>query len=599
MNTYRNAQSSPHFVVYVVRHITHHFATRFALHPATGKPPIIGVVAVLALVLMTGCTLPAPIARAESEPSCEASAENAPTIPVIAVGEAGKATQWQIHQIELNAEQEDTNPYINVAVEAIFTGPDGKERVVHGFWNGGSDYLVRFTPTTPGKWRYAVSSQPADAGLTRTGSFMVSAAPADAKGFLRRDPQHPYSFVYDNGERHFMMGQTYYDLIRTACAGDRWQEGVVKSSEYGINKIRVFVHSLGFGQDHMHPDYYPAVYPFGDDDHDQINLDYWRKMDEVVAFFAKHDMMADLILFMRPYNTEDALAFGTQEQDERYVRYILARYAAFPNVIWCITNEWEYTGKEPAYWDAIGELVRSEDPWMRQGEALRPLSIHNATGGRNGGKFEFFESDWPVHATVQYGVRNRRFENGDEWANHSIVQNYGRNMPVVNDEYGYIGEPAPVKLTREQHRRALWAIAAGGGYGSVGDFRIFNDGPDRAFARVIMTGHWHDAPEYGDIKRLVDFWTRNEIAYWQMEPRNDLVADGANVYVLGSGQGFVVYAAAGGEFTLSLPDGMYSVRRFDPRSGEFGPVFEIKGGAAATLELPDARDWALHLSRAE
>lgn len=42
----------------------------------------------------------------------------------------------------------------------------------------------------------------------------------------------------------------------------------------------------------------------------------------------------------------------------------------------------------------------------------------------------------------------------------------------------------------------LWAIAAGGGYGSVGDFRIFNDGPAAAFA-LIMTGHWHDAPEYG------------------------------------------------------------------------------------------------------
>src|SRR5690606_38065973 len=102
----------------------------------------------------------------------------------------------------------------------------------------------------------------------------------------------------------------------------------------------------------------------------------------------------------------DDLAFGTQEQDERYVRYILARYAAFPNVIWCTTNEWEYTDRDEAYWDTIGEIVRSEDPWMAEGDAYRLLSIHNATGGRRGGKFSFFDSSWPVHVSVQYGVRN-------------------------------------------------------------------------------------------------------------------------------------------------------------------------------------------------
>ena len=535
-------------------------------------------------------------------------APTAPSLPQIAPGEGAQAVQWQVHEIVLSAAQSYQNAYTDVTVTANFSGPNNEQRLVAGFWDSGSRFVVRFTPTTPGDWSYTIESNPADAGLTQTGSFTASPAEASAKGFVRRDPAYPYSFVYDNGDRYFMMGNTYYDMIRTACAGDRWQEGVLQSASYGINKIRIFVHSLGFGQDHVHPDYYPAVFPFIDDNHDQISIDYWRKVDEVMLFLAEHGMVADLILFMKPFVTDDDLAFGTLEQDERYVRYILARYAAFPNVIWCVTNEWEFTGRDEMYWDHIGGIVRNEDPWMEQatpdGTALRALSIHHATGGRNGGKFKFFDSDWPVHASVQYGVRNVRFVNGDEWGNYSIVQNHGNAMPVVNDEYGYIGEDEPLVLTREQHRRALWGIVVGGGYASAGDARIFEDGPDGGLARVIMTGHWHEAVEYEDIKRVVDFWTTQGIPYWRMMPQNERVQAGANVYVLGTAadaadtREYVAYAAAGGEFTLTLPKGTYTVSRFDPRTGESAALEDVTGGNAS-FALPDTQDWVLRLTQAD
>jgi hypothetical protein len=529
---------------------------------------------------------------------CAVGAQSTPSLPTLAPGASAGAAQWQTHQWILQAEQEFADPYTEVTVTAQLTGPNGESQIVPGFWNGDREFIVRFTPTRPGRWSYAISATPADPGLAQRGTLDVAAAPADATGFIRRDPAHPYSFVRDNGDRYFMMGQTYYDLMRTACAGDAWVEGVVQSAAHGINKVRIFVHSLGFGPDHFHPDYYPAVFPFLDDDHDRLNLAYWQRLDEVVMTLAEQGMVADLILFMKPYNTDDDLAFGTQAQDERYVRYILARYAAFPNVIWCITNEWEYTDRDPTYWDGIGRIVRAEDPWMADGDALRPLSIHNATGGSRGGKFQFFASDWPVHAIVQYGVRNGQFEYGDVWGHYSIVQNRGHAMPVVNDEYGYIGEPAPIELTRAQHRFALWGIVLGGGYGAAGDFRIFADGPDNQSARVIMTGRWHDAPEYDDIQHLVNFWTTQAIPYWRMTPQQDVAQAAPRVYVLGeAAQTYVVYAATGGTVDLLLPEGDYRVRQFDPRTGSSLDLPDVQGGAALSIPLPDAQDWVLHLSR--
>ncbi|MCC6454696.1 MAG: DUF5060 domain-containing protein [Caldilineaceae bacterium] len=561
--------------------------------------PYLKLLTLTSLLLLTACSVTPLLTYAPAETACAIPTEP-PTIPRIAPGTSGEAAQWKVHQHVLNASQEYANPYTDVVVNATFSGPNAEQQQVQGFWDGGGTFIVRFTPPSPGEWSYSITSVPADAGLTQSGSFTAAAASPGETGFVRRDPAHPYSFVYDNGERYFMMGQTYYDIVRTACAGDAWQEGVLESQQVGINKVRLFVHGLGFGPDHRHPDYYPPAYAFADDNHDQLDIAYWQQLDEVVLFLANQGMLADLLLFMRPSNTPDELAFGSQEQDERYVRYILARYAAFPNVIWCVTNEWEYTGKDEAYWDTIGGIVRAEDPWMTQGDAHRLLSIHNATGGSQGGKFSYFDSAWPVHASVQYGVRNAKFKHGDEWANYSIVQNHGREMPVVNDEYGYIGETEPVNLTREEHRRALWAIAVGGGYGAVGDSRIFNDGPNGEPARVIMTGHWHEAEEYSDIKRMVDFWTTQEIPYWQMKPENSLVTAGERVYVLaGEAESahYVIYAAAGGEFAVTLPDGPYRVTRFDPRSGTSSAEADVSGGEAVAFTLPDSRDWVLHLSR--
>ena len=153
-------------------------------------------------------------------------------------------------------------------------------------------------------------------------------------------------------------------------------------------------------------------------------------------------------------------------------------------------------------------------------------------------------------------------------------------------------------MTREKHRQAMWGIALGGGYSSVGDARIFNEGPNGEPARVIMTGNWHEAEEYGDIQRMVDFWTLQDIPYWRMTPQNALATDGERVYVLADeGLDYVVYAAIGGEFTINVPSGTYRATLFDPRSGTTTSLADVTGGEATTLTLPDSQDWVVRLSQ--
>ena len=126
-------------------------------------------------------------------------------------------------------------------------------------------------------------------------------------------------------------------------------------------------------------------------------------------------------------------------------------------------------------------------------------------------------------------------------------------MPVVNDEYGYIGEQnlGPT-MNQKMARQAIWATAVAGGYGSVGDDRLFNGVPPE------VSGDWHDAPEYTDIKLLINFFTTNGIEYWKMASNNGLLSNlstGARTYLLAEpGRQYVVYAANGGSFSMRPPN---------------------------------------------
>lgn len=520
---------------------------------------------------------------------------------------AATVPQWSVHELTLAATRGYDNPYKEADVSATFTGPGGVKQTVRGFWDGGNAFKIRFTPTKRGTWSYVTASD--DPGLNaKSGSFACTAPAKNARGFLRRDRANPYHFVFDDGARYFMFGTTYYGVMPNALAGDKWKEAVVNSRAYGMNKVRMSAYPNRRSELDSTT---RASSEIADDGYERPVIKHWQKLDDVVRFMAERDVLADLILFSRGGTNT-----GSEEQHQRYLRYVVARYAAYPNVMWCLINEWNYANKPIAYWNMLGELTRKEDPYHNEDGLIRATSIHQQTRH----DFQFFDRDWMSHAIVQLGVRNqgatfrdgnewdannsvaegRTLQNGDEWGNLSIVFNWGHNMPVVNDEYGYIGEPEDrsvpkdadgkfIRFTREKHRHTMWGIYAAAGYAAAGDKNRYEDG------RPYMNVTWHDTPEYTDIKHLIDFYTTKGIEYWKLAPNNATVKEGKRVYVANEpGRQYVVYAAQGGRFTLGLPDGDYLARRFDPRTGADVPLEAVKGGTH-TFTMPDAQDWVVYL----
>ena len=521
--------------------------------------------------------------------------------------------KWSMHEVELTASGSSSNWYADAkaGVTATFTGPEGVTQRVAGFWDGDRSFKVRFTPTVEGTWTYQTSSS--NAGLDgKTGKLACIAPRAQRRGFLRTDAKHPYSFVWDDGSRYFMWGQTYYDVVISALANDNWKESVDKSLAYGMNKVRMHVYAQTFyrpgAEFSGYPDAQPYIGTSTDPDRDQLNIRYWRKLDEMVEYMDSKGMIADLII-TNPYWKNRM--YGTDEQNDRFVKYVVSRYAAYTNVIWCVANEWNtsarYGGSYPQDhndFDRMGAVVSANDPGKAKGEFLRPLSIHNVSPSIG---FEFFDSKWPTYVANQYhNSRAVSTPNGDEWGNRGITHNaklarsLGRHMPLANDEYGYLGQTHPplavgVTMTRTMLRGAIWGIAVAGGYGSSGDMRLHPNGK----GNPEITGDWLDAPdEYGDVKRVVDFFTTKGIEYWKMSGQNELVTVGARTYVLAEpGRQYVIYAAMGGEFSVNLAAGSYNVSRYDPTNGSETSLATISGGRAHTLSVPTDHDYVVYLKR--
>lgn len=498
---------------------------------------------------------------------------------------------WKPAELDIRFKYDAARPYWSDEITGFFYHE--KDTVaVKAFWYDKDHFKIRFTPTFTGTWRYEAIRRKA---VIQKGSIKVVAASNGYHGFVRRDMEHPYHFIRDDGTRYFMFGTTYYNMVLNALAGDRWKTAIDSAMVFGINKIRVFASSEK-GARTPYDWTSPFLIVSDSIDYSRMNPQYWKALDRIVEYSLQRDLVVDLI--MLGYG---AKTYSVPELDRKYIQYLLARYAAYPNIIWCLTNEWNYIyrdhNRDKPFWNSLGEMIRNEDPYMSFKGQFRLLSIHQQTRV----DFQFFNYDWPVHAIVQLGVRNGQgtvkdeWDNAgaafkpatrfaDEWGNYSIIFNMGHNIPVVNDEYGYIGEqqdrsesrdgktmPA---FTREKHRHVMWGIVLGGGYGSTGDKTLYRD--DSPY----FSANWNSSPaEYRDIRILTEFFSSGKIEYWKMSASNSIIKVGARVYALSEkGRQYLFYSAEGNSFIAGLEPGKYKASILNPVTGQMKDAGIIDGG---------------------
>lgn len=355
--------------------------------------------------------------------------------------------KWSVFELELKGPA-DGNPFVDVRMGAVFT--NGATTVeVPGFYDGEGIYRVRFMPEATGAWRYETKSNRWE--LTgKLGTFAVTPATKANHGPVR--VHNTFHFAYADGTPFKQVGTTIYNWLDTP---EEVQEQTLQTlAGAPFNKARMLITQQPTAyQEKFAPPRWPfAGKPPHDWDLTRFNPDYFRHYEQRIAQLRDLGIEADLIIF-NPYGK-----FGFEKMDaagdERYVRYVVARFGAYRNVWWSLANEYDFLRtKTEADWDRLGALVKACDPYNH----LR--SIHN-------GALIFDQSKpWITHVSMQNGAAV------DEPGRAEMYRGVWRK-PVVYDEVKYEGK-SPYRwgnLTGPEMVHRFWCGIVAGTYVGHGDY---------------------------------------------------------------------------------------------------------------------------------
>lgn len=350
--------------------------------------------------------------------------------------------RWGVFEIALEGPREG-NPFVDVELAAICRHGDRRFRT-RGFYDGEGVYRVRCMPGAEGAWSIETESDCPELSGRRFEFRCVAALPGN-RGPVRVADR--YHFAYADGSRHVSVGTTCYAWVHQSLA---MQEQTLETlGAAPFNKLRMCV----FPKNYQWCKTEPEIYPYEKNAHGEWDFarfypPFFRHFEERVRALMEMGIEADIILF-HPY---DFGRWGFDqmrgEEDDRYLRYIVARLAAFRNVWWSMANEFDLMkNKTEADWDRFFQIVRDEDPYGR----LR--SIHQCHTFYDHGK------EWVTHASLQTAPDKVT------WAREEF------DKPAVVDETGYEGTVPHVwgNLSAGALVDRFWDAAVRGGYMGHGE----------------------------------------------------------------------------------------------------------------------------------
>ncbi|MDX2064999.1 MAG: DUF4038 domain-containing protein [Fimbriimonadaceae bacterium] len=475
------------------------------------------------------------------------------------------------------------NPFADVIITATFGGIP-----VNGFCDDptGQTFTVRFRPDEPGPVSYSVRLQAANTTVEYNGTFDVQEAPADApyegpldvEGEIFRYRRSRRAFVWNSFTAYMLMGlsptartaalQSFADSgvtrLRVSLtpsrqlSGARWDEpNVVESPDF---TFRYGPFLCANPDDTLNPGSDPT----------RFDPDYFQRFEAMLTEARALGIHVQVVCFTDaqedqnyPFDRDST----ADPNERRFYEYVIARLASFPNVEWCITNEWALF--RPDEWvNAIGEIFRTQDPYRQL------CSVHGH------GRFPFAAQPWCTHTLFQiwdehggprWGKRIRA-----EWAAQGTVG------PIVNEEFGYEdhgptqwGEGRPrAARSAEALSRQLWELFMVGIHATTGD------------SPVSSNGGWVNGagvPPTAPLRRRHQIWTEFLARFdWPRTVPTDGLADG-DAYVRAiESELYVVYVPNGGTHAVRLPNsGPWTVDAFDPATGT---VTRLATDATLTLD---------------
>ena len=419
----------------------------------------------------------------------------------------------------------------------VFQHSGGTTLSISGFWDGdglggssGNVWKVRFTPTLSGTWT-VLSETSSIAGLEgdHLGDTLTATAPTHP-GFWLPDPDSANGrwFKRSDGSHPYILGNTHYDFLHAPNGNDATPATIVSDIEANAtryNKLRFGLSAPGSRNINS------SVRPFFDASGNQVLVEtdrpnpafFRQRVDAAVQRGYELDFICDLIL---------ELGDNQLATNPTYLRYVAARYGAYPNVWFCLGNE-SLERNTTSTVNSIGNTLRAALPYPS------PVSVHMVRGWEAG-----LSGTWYSHTINQYKL-DQHFvvekRNLAGQADRQISEFNKPNVlrPVINDECAY----DPNEATELQAIESSTGCFLGGAYSSGGEKTASKQGG--YFFGYSAVGSTIDAHPSSDntgwlrqkIDQYIPFWTLSPSTpaiFGNLATQFRALAAPGSFYVLGS-----------------------------------------------------------------
>lgn len=555
----------------------------------------------LALALAIG--LAAGTGAAPGRPLGSAAARGGQSLENFVAG-ASAVPEFGVYQVSLVGNGSVPNPYDTVAT-VTFTPPSGPARAktVNAFYDGGNTWRARVYANEIGRWTWRSTSARVPRLGHRSGTFRVVAS--SLRGMLRKSSVNPHQWMTEDGRTFLTIADTAYYLFArknhdgTAITQATFEKYVRDDVSLNVDFILADLNGGGY----LDPQWSnifsdPGAY-------DTPNLAAFQTTDTRLEWLLeKHPGVYLNVEILpenssgQPGNTQPDNTFWsnlTKAQKTRLLRYIVARYSAFPQITWSITNDSNYGNDFPRNTEMVAEVGRYF-------AAHDPLQHLLATGANRNVAYYFKGSAWNTYIRLETDLAYDASQVAS-YASHPdhvyVSENhYEGEGAVTNGHWAYF------------YRWVFWSWLTAGGsmtYGSAYWDRLV----------PYATAGWHGLDS---VRYIAPYLDSRHIDVAQWRPADGLVTDlDGGTGVLGphamrkGTSGFLAYdpdaASAGPTPTLLTTParlrvnlrgapGTFHVQWFRASDGATLPGGTVEGGAPRLFTAPwPGQDVVLYLRK--
>ncbi|MFI3325120.1 MAG: DUF5060 domain-containing protein [Clostridia bacterium] len=245
------------------------------------------------------------------------------------------------------------NPFCEVDFYAIVkSSADDKGIKIHGFYNGGDEYILRFNFNEIGEYSYTTHSDIRDLdGHTGTVTVIENDDTSKHGPLVLNDKNKNRIYHYDG--THYNLCGFECDWLFAISYDDKEKLTKTKrlAKELAENKLNhvimnVYAYDIQWEKDpRIMPEHEQGerndIFPFGgsnvEPDFTTLNVDFFKHLDNVISILDKENIVSHLMIYV--WNKKVNWPECSSKWDNMYFDYVVKRYGAFSNIMWDVSKE--------------------------------------------------------------------------------------------------------------------------------------------------------------------------------------------------------------------------------------------------------------------